>query len=256
MMFRVVYRYLFVAIIILMIGCDKPVVIDYKPSDSTLVSIASLMEQASTTPNIIIGDVYIEGIVLSSDDNWNIRGSIYITDRTATVEVRVEEGDLYKLFPCGSKIRISCNSLHMYIYSGMMRIGLDRENFWVTSIPKDKIPVYIESIPAPLEIITLDKTIGQLDSKTLGYYIQISDVQFEENESICSWVENNEVTKRVIIDKFGDSLSVKTLPTASFAQYRLPSGSGEIGGILIFEDDKYQLIITNYRDVAMNNPRF
>ena len=254
-MFRV-NRSLFVAMCVLLFGCDKAIVVEYVPSDSAIVSMASLREKVSTTPSEITGDVYIEGRVVSSDDSWNIRNSIYITDLTATVEVRIDEKYLYKRFPCGSKIRVSCNSLNMYLSNGVTCIGLEREKYWVTSIPNDKISVYLESVSAPLEIVCLNKTIDELDVSSLGYFVQISDVQFQASDIGCYWTSGDVVTKRVLVDASGDSLVVRTLPTASFALFRLPIGSGSIGGVLTSDDDEYQLIVTNYKKVKMNNGRF
>ena len=249
-------RYLFITICALLFGCDAPVVISYDPSDSELVSMASLREQSSSVPREITGDVYIEGRVLSSDDSRNIRGSLYITDLTATVEVRIDEKYIYKLFPCGSKIRVSCNSLHMYLSNGVLCLGLDSEKFWVTSIPSDMIAVYLERTPAPLDILSVEREISELESGTLGYYIEIRDVQFEECALGTNWGSYDEITERVIVDKSGATLAVQTLPTATFAHYELPSGSGRIGGILISDDDEYKLIVTNYHEVKMSGARF
>lgn len=255
MIFRL-YRAILTTLCVLLCGCDEPIVIEYDPSDSELVSMAYLKEQSTTTPRKITGDVYIEGRVLSSDDSWNIRNTIYITDLTATVEVRVDEKHLYQLFPYGSKVRVSCNSLHMYIYNGITCIGLDREKFWVTSIPKDKIPVYLELIPAPIEITVLSKTINELEGSALGYYVQIREVQFQESDLGYYWVDNDAITKRILVDVAGNRLAVRTLPSASFSLFELPSGSGAIGGILLFDDDEYQLVVTNYQDVKMKQDRF
>ena len=257
MMFRL-SRILFIAIFIPMFGCSEGSIgLEYDPNaDVELVSIASLREQSSTTPQKITGDVYIEGRVLSSDDSRNIWNSIYITDLSGTADIRIVDKYLYKRFPCGSKVRVSCNSLHAYLYNGILTIGLDREKYWVTSIPNDRISVYLESLASPIEIITLRKTIGELSASALGYYVNIRGVQFQDSDLGSYWADPGIVTKRTLVDQTGDTLIVRTLPDASFALYELPIGSGSIGGILIFDDDEYQLIVTNYQDVKMRSPRF
>jgi len=251
-------RVLFIVLSLLIFGCSEGSIgLEYDPdADVELVSIAALREQSSTNPQKITGETYIEGRVVSSDDSRNIWNSIYITDLTGTAEIRVIDKYLYKLFPYGSKIRVSCNSLHMYLYNGVLTIGLDREKYWVTSIPNDRISVYLESLTSPIEVITLRKTIGELSANTLGYYVNIRGVQFKDSELGTYWTDPDIVTERALVDQSGDTLAVRTLPSATFALYPLPSGSGSIGGILIFDGDEYQLIVTNYQDVKMRSPRF
>ena len=70
------------------------------------------------------------------------------------------------------------------------------------------------------------------------------------------WSETDVDTDRHLIDEFGDTLRVRTNCRADFADRKLPVGSGYIEGILSWFNGRYQLRITDVRNVVMEEPRF
>lgn len=251
---------LFVALLSLL-GCSgKPEPIEYDSDAGVddkvdLTSIAALKQRCSSTLQEITGEVYIEGWVLSSDDNGNIRNQLYITDSTSVAELRIDLDNIYVSFPYGSKVIISCNSLHLQFINRVMCIG-SKDGYFVSSIESDNIPIYLDALSAPPLFIRHNVSISELDVALLGYYVKIEGVQFKDDELELLWVESGLTTKRALEDAVGNSLNVTTSANSNFAHYEIPNGSGSIGGILTFKDDEYQLVITNFQDVKLRDSRF
>jgi hypothetical protein len=206
----------------------------------------------------IPSNVIIEGVVVADDQSGNYYEEIVIQDSTAGIEVLLNQSDLYTQYRIGQRIFINCgggsSSLYLGSYGGAVQLGCyngSANNGTLQKIP----PVYFNNYlfpdslpgnpPAPkvLSILTLD-------SSNIDMLVRFNDVQFVPaaiGQIFAPQTANN--TSQTIVDNTGNSLVVYTSKYANFSADTVPSGKGNIIGILT-NYKGYELYLRTINDLV------
>lgn len=86
----------------------------------------------------IVGDYYIKGKVISSDEQGNIYKSLHIFDGTAAIELKLTNG-LFTEFPCDLKTRKSC---WVYVRLTGLYMGSFRMMLSIGDVPTESLNAY------------------------------------------------------------------------------------------------------------------
>ena len=186
------------------------------------LSIAELLgryEIGSETPVTIYDDVWISGIVCSSDKSGNIYKSIYIQDPTGGVEVKIGRYSLYNEYAPGQRVYVYLRGLTigMYGYSakggnGMVQIGLydymydiDKVLGYETAYMELQQIVDLHvfrgekgpaPVPAELQANQLPGTGGTVaNCKYLGQLVTVKGLTFGNQSFTLVYISYNESTK-------------------------------------------------------------
>lgn len=222
------------------------------------VSIYDLKAMYTGSPTVIDEDIRIEGRIVSSDMRKNIYNSVVIEDETGAIEIRIEKDKIYSTYKKWYVLSVSCNSLVLSSYGGLLQLG---EGIGATS-EMSSIPAYrLESVMSLqentwAEVLPTTITMADLSGRYLSCFVRIENVQFIDEEVGMAWCDTGVNTNRHVVNTLGDTLVVRTNNHATFANHILPSGSGYIQGILGYFNRDFQISVVDWMDAEMGKPRF
>lgn len=229
------------------------------------VSIAYLKSLYTATTVTVSEEIRISGQVISTDRQGAFYQSLCIEDASGGIVVMVEGSELFKRFPYGSTVSVSCNSLRLGTYGGLLRLGSfsDDPAYTVAPLPASNLPAVITVTPdqASLPMPTF-LSIGGISPDMLSRYVAFDDVQFVGAEAETAWCDTDPETgelldtDRHIIDRAGNTLAVHISRHALFAEHAMPRGSGMVRGILGYFGSSYQLILFDSTERDMRGERF
>ncbi len=221
------------------------------------VSIAYLKSLYAGYPYRIAEDMVLEGRVIANDANGNYYHTIVVSDETGGIEVKIEYDRLFEIYRLGYPVRIGCNGLTLGAYGGLIQLGYPSSGAYETGyIPEEEFPGYVLVSGEAVPIVPDTMTVSSLGPSDVSTYVAFAGVQFIDEELGLRWSESDADTDRHLVDRFGDTLRVRTNHRASFAERKLPVGSGYIEGILSWFNGRYQLRVTDVRNVIMEEARF
>lgn len=227
---------------------------------------------ASTEVNNLVTftqNAVLEGYVTTSDESGNFFKTISIQDHPENptvkgVQVEIDANSLYTMYPLGSKIQIQLNGLvagydrgvikigSTYIQSGETRVGRMKQSLAETNVKKT-----CEGADAivPRVYNSLNEALKPENVNTL---VTIKNIQFENPESDVTYGDavGQTTVNRKLIDKKGRSVDLRNSGYATWADDKLPTGSGEITVLVSMFNSSYQLFIRDTDDVKFNEERF
>ena len=227
-----------------------------------LVSVEYLKSMYVGEPKIISEEVAIRGRVVENDFSGNFYHMLVVGDGSANIEIRVEGDYLYMSYPRGSVVTVQCNGLMLASEGGMVRLGVkssgENPYYPIDAIGNGELDWRIRHEEDPVVEILPDDTltIRELTPFWLSRLVGFEQVQFIDEEVDLYWTENGADTDRHLIDRYGDTLVVRTSRHANFADLKLPSGSGYIEGILECFNGKFQLRMGDDIYAPLWAPRF
>lgn len=178
------------------------------PSNTrTIAAIRALFSGSAVT---ISEDIYLEGVIVSSNDNVTAK-SVYIQDASAAIVLRLVEDNL-NTFKRGDKVRVSLMGTSLSAFNGLLQVNM----------PKAKGSVIgTAALPTPRTI-----TIDELNAKTYeSQLVTITGVTFAAANGTLTVVGNTTFTKD------GKSGIMRVETYSPFASKKLPSGSVSITGV-------------------------
>jgi hypothetical protein len=202
----------------------------------------------------IPSNVIIEGVVVADDESGNYYEEVVIEDSTAGIEVLLNQGELYTMYRQGQRVFIKCGGLYLGNYGGGIQIGCynaSANNSTLEKIPPIYFNNYIfpDSLPGKTPAPMLGTLTTLEDSAYTDMLIQVDDVHFNTSDTgmiFAPQTANN--TSMMLDDKLGNSLVVYTSKYANFSANIVPSGIGNIRGI-ITDYDGYELFLRTYNDL-------
>lgn len=240
-------------------SCTPKPEISYDKIPSQKVSIAYLKSLFKGYAHQINEDIYIEGLIVSSDRCRNFYKTVVIEDMTGAIEVKIDMQDVFTLYKSGLTIRVRCNSLVLADYGGLIQLGAKPSGAMtvVENIAPELITSFL-SVTSAMEqkIVPHTVTIPSLSVSMLSRPVAFESVQFVEQEIRLPWCDSYVDTDRHMVNRQGDTLIVRTRGDATFADRLLPGGSGRIEGILSYFNRSYQLKVVDNYNVFMNSERF
>ncbi|MFA8436486.1 MAG: DUF5689 domain-containing protein [Marinifilaceae bacterium] len=256
------------------------------PADASLISIEDLKAKytakfPSTGKYLhenefvtVEDDVYIQGYVISDDEQGNfyknivIQGNLEGTSQGITISVG--ESSLYTKFAIGQKLFIKCKGLVLGKYGNEVQLGgahyfyKERTNptmdeYRLAPIASPSIDFHIFKDKAPVAIApavrTIDEVLANGDYKfTL---ITFENVHFDGVGQ--TWGQIGEShnpsfpfkTSVNIVDANGEKLPLFTSNYSKFAHKIIPSGVGQVTGVLSYHNGNPQFVINSLDDVIM-----
>lgn len=253
---RKIWLLLLIAPAIFMAGCAKnfdvpPIQIPkfVLPDGGSIISIKSLNARHTVSGALdsINDNVYVTGIVVSSDESGNIYKSLYIQDTSGGLLISIDATSLYNAYHLGQRIYVKCKGLFMGDYGGMTQIGLPN-NGTIGRIPSPVIDQYLllDSLPGAVPAAKL-VTISALGPNDLGTLIKLENVHFMDIGMPYS--DAGASSNRNISDG-SSTLVMRNSNYATFASTLIPDGTGTIYGILGTFGGTLQLYIRDLNDVV------
>lgn len=226
---------------------------------SRKVSIAYLKSLYVSSPVKVEEDIHVEGRIVSSDKKGNFYQTLCIEDETGGIALRVQGDRLFDKFLYGNMVSVSCNSLWLGEYGGMVQMGEYSADgrYQISPVPEEKALSVLWFHPGsgarPRPSVL---RIGGCSERYLSCFVRFNGVQLVDEEAGMSWCDEGADTDRHITDEAGDTLVVRTSRHAAFASYLLPRGNGQIDGVLGWFNGKYQLTVIDANAADMDEERF
>lgn len=235
------------------------------------ISMADLMLMAPATGYLEISTaLYVDGYVVSSDENGNFYKTISFQDSptnpTKGLQIEVDKSGNYADFPVGAHIRVSLKGLRIALDRGVVKLGSVDPTYAVGRIPSSLIPNYIAGVCTgnglDIQKIT-PKPLSSLNEAKQQQYVNIlvtvPNVQFttaELGKKYLNYVGGaGEDTDRNLEDITGGKTILRNSGFASFGSTMIPDKSGTLTFVVSKYNSDYQMLIRSLNDVNFNNPR-
>lgn len=208
-------------------------------------------------------DLIIEGYVTSSDQAGNFFSVLHFQDRSSNptegFQIEIDRRESYLFYPVGSKIHIKLKGLYLGRSKGVFKIGGIFTSFGNQSVGRLPAAVVDEHI-----FVACDETavvhptitsISELNHGLTNTLVQFAGIEILENELGETFALEREATERTLVDCDDNALILLNSGFSDFQADTLPSANGSITGVLLRENDNYQLVIRDLGDIDFPNER-
>ncbi len=198
--------------------------------------------------------------IISSDESGNLYKEIYIEDSTGAMKISIDGTNLYNDFNQGQEVFIKLTGLNIEHDDNaaifVLGMGL-YDNTGIGRIPVTLLKDYIFKKSCPKELNTTTVQIGHIYDIVVGKLVKLENVQFRNQDLGTTYADpiNQLSLNKYLKNCTGDSLIVRTSGYANFAGDSLPTGNGNIIGIMTKYGNDYQLTIVNPSDVKLDSIR-
>ena len=217
------------------------------------VSIAHLRTMARSDSYTISEDISIEGYVIANDQYGEFIKSIVIGDGTGCIEIEIESQTLRTLFPISARVTVQCSGLALGDYGGSISLGGAPDGKYTVSriTEKDILRYFYIDKDNPQAIPPKIVKISEIDTALIGDYILLEDVSFGQQAGM-SWCDKDAegewiTSERTMYDNNGYSLNIRTIGECRYAEEKIPTGRGNLCGIVGYFNGKYSLRIVNHQ---------
>lgn len=226
----------------------------YEPAGQQ-VSISQLR---SRTPDYVINEeIYVQGVVTSSDENGNYSQRIVLQHEEEAISVIADLGSSHQLFPIGQKVSVQCKGLVLAEVSGMLSLaaGVSGEGQQKQAIAIDnrtiRSTMFAIDGGSPVEPVSI--SLSSLTSGTKVYedcLVCIEDVFFQTSDLPFANDGGSSEQYRTLYDTEGNSILLCTSDGATMAAQKLPSGKGSVTGILTWPNGKPAVMLRSIEDIS------
>lgn len=247
-----------------------------KPN-TTIAQLKSEYWQSADNYYITLGqnssneDIIVHGRVISSDATGNIYKSLVIQDETGALAFSINQTGLNNNYRVGQEIVVNLTGLGFGKYAALQQVGgygeyngtpqvsfmdfnLFEEHTELNQFPNSKY-VYVnpgeERPENGMYCIVAD--MGNLPTTPEGLqqyqsqFVVFRNVHFELGGQ-APYSESDATTNRTLIDANGNSIIVRNSNYSSFRGETLPSGTGDVMGILSYYNGTWQLLLNSTAD--------
>lgn len=217
---------------------------------------------AGTTVQIL-EDLVIEGYVVSSDRAGNFFSTLHFqdsaTNATEGFQIDIDLRDSHLFYGVGQKVFIKLNGLYLGRSGGVFKLGGVFPSFGNLSV--GRLPAAVLSrhlfvscgvpvVPQPREV-----TMDALQDAMVNTLVQFKNVELSEDEVGIPFAVLREETKRTLMDCNDNTLTLLNSGFADFQAEPLPEGNGSITGVLVKENNNFELIIRELVDMDFSGER-
>lgn len=197
---------------------------------------------------LIEDDIIIKGVVVANDESGNLYKKLIIQDETAGIELALDKTNLYNEFKLGQRVYVKCKGMYIGDYNNLIQLGYLYNNT-IGRLPEVfmKNHIFRDSLagPVPEPRVT---ALNQLNYSLISTLVKFENVRF--NEPGQEWApQSADATNRTMIGT-GGSLVVRTSKYSNFASDLIPTGYGDVTGILSIFGSTYQLTIRDRNDLG------
>jgi small nuclear ribonucleoprotein (snRNP)-like protein len=200
-------------------------------------TIAKLKELYNSDLAQINENIVIKGIVTSSDQTGNIFKKVYIQDETGAIGISIMAKDLYKKY--------------IGKYGGVLQIG-DIYNGKIGQMTPAIADghIFFKQGPGPLVTPTVTD-IASLTPNMVDKLVTIKNLTFTNAGK--NPYAGDKPTSEELKDAVNNSIIIYTSNYASFKSTILPSGPVTITAIASMYNGKWQLVLSDIKDVVKEN---
>ena len=228
-------------------------------ADANLLTIADIrtLGAAVTSSSVytFTGDNdVLRAVITGTDITGNIYKKIYVQDETGNIEIEINQSGIYKDFSEGQEIFLDLKGLCISMYGGELQIGdpngesnrIAYEDFKARAHKNG----WAKASNITVKNINDFSTIQESDRFAL---VTVENVKFEAG-GINTFAEADKTTNVNLIDSKGNTLILRNSNYADFAKKLLPTGTGNITGILGRFNGTWQLTIRSLDDLVGFDP--
>ncbi len=226
-----------------------------EPTEPTVSSIATLRNIETHYHSLLITDnITIEGRVTANDKYGEFNHCIIVEDQSAAVKILCDVDNLYRLYPIGSSLSISCSGLHLLNYYGGLTLGAEPTGeYSLDYIPQARLGQYVKTIENEAEPPKTPKIgVEELTPLHIFRCVELSNMNIRNNEGGSTYCARDTLTGRTIdtshtlTDPYGQSLELFVDRQCEYADAPLPSSPCTIQAIIGYFDSKYTATITGF----------
>ena len=258
------YRHLIFTVIIttvLFAGCKMdpdvaPMPIYEGEANTTIAELLAMHEIGSSDSYVHISedidDIIITGIVTTSDEHGNCYKYINIEDETGAIQIKINSSTLYNKYRLGQRVFVKCNGLDLGDYRKLPQLGL-WANDQMEPIPSGKAHLFIFN-HGPLQTVEPTITLTSIpnaDAIPATYYnrlVKLEGATFVEG-GITTFCDPYTATSHDLKMADGSTITMRTSNYADFYNEKLPTGTGNVFGILTRYNNYVQIVIRDLNDV-------
>ncbi len=229
---------------------------EYTGSDAN-TTIAQLRELASSAtsdvPFVIADDLILKAYVSGNDESGNIYKTIYLQDNTGAIPMLVDQSSVYNYYSVGQEVYVALDDLCISVYGSEQQIG--HPDGYLYRTPWEEFQEHVSkngwANPDNVQPIVLSD-ISTVNTDVDAYrfmLVQFTGVYFE-NGGVNTYAEDDGYGEENIVDSNGNTLTVRTSNYADFAGDYLPTGTGNVTGILGRYNGSWQLLLRTIDDVS------
>lgn len=216
----------------------------------TMITIAELKLKYQGAIELVDTNYCLWGKVIANDESGNLYKTMEIQDATAGIELKLDRTSLFNAFHLGQRVYIKLQGLYVGDYNGLKQIGYIYNNA-IGRLPDALIDehLFLDSLPGkPIQPKVIN--ITAIDEADLSKLVKVEGVSFELPGS--PWAESTATTNRNLVDANGvviPGFLVRTSNYANFTANPIPSGKGNIVGILSRFGSDWQFYLRDINDV-------
>ncbi len=227
--------------------------------DKSIAYLRSLYNNAAVT---IQGDFEIRGKVVSTDAYGNFSRSFVVQDESGGIEILADVEEIFQIYPVGSTVVVSCNSLVIGRYGDDLQLGAASGDYryQVGRLSAEQLAghIRVDTEAAVAEFRPVLLTVGELSARYLSTWVAFEGMQFidEELSLAVGNASAGTLAVRHLVDADRDTLDMVVLPGAIFAGVQVPDGNGYIEGVLGAFGGRYRIQVARWdRGVLFYSPR-
>lgn len=218
------------------------------------ISIAHLKSLATSESYTISDDIAIEGYVVANDLFGEYHKSIVICDHSGGIEIAIDLRQTASKFPISARVVVYCSGLTIGDYGGQLTLGAIPEGKYTVDriLEKDLERYILIDKTSPKAIEPTEVAINDINTAHIGNYIRLNDVTFASQADL-TWCDKDSATgeyvatERNISDRAGNKFTVRTIPECHYRDEKIPSGYGDLFGIVEYFNGSYSLRIVNHQ---------
>lgn len=212
--------------------------------------------------------IVISGRVISSDRTGNIYKNLVIQDETGALTLSINQSGLYNNYRVGQEIVVDVTDMHIGKYNGLLQLGApeNTEQYgWQASFMPFALfqqHSQLNGLPDQASVDTITVSIPQVNAanatsegllKWQSQLIRLNNVRFEDGKGELCYTDGHEISSnRTLYDENGNSIIVRNSGYATFWSDKLPSGYGDVVGILSYYGTSGWQILIRSTDDCMN----
>lgn len=214
------------------------------------ISVAYLKSMCKGDHYRITSDCTLRGVVVANDWLGEFNKSIVIADRSGGLEVAINSYNLAKKIPVYSEVELFCNGLMLARIGGKIELGAPSTgDFPIANIEEEMIGRYIRVLGVCEDFEPKIKQFSEIGVADISALICLENIRICDEECGLSWCDRvgDEMitTYRTFVDRAGNTISIRTLPTATYAADIMPTNEISVEGVVDYSDNRYFLRIAN-----------
>ena len=198
-------------------------------------------------------NIIICGYVTTSDEWGNNYKYLNIEDETGGIQIKIDNKALYNKYKIGQRIYVKCDGLVLGDYRKLPQLGL-WANGSMQPIPSFKTYLYLfpDGAPTggfnPIDMTTIPSA-NDIPATDYNRRVRLIGATFVEG-GIATFSDPGAATSHDIKMSDGTTITMRTSNYATFANEKLPVGTGEITGILTRYNNYVQIVINSPDDLV------